>query len=64
MVRLDLDLDLPLPMEALALQPRPGELAAELGWCEFKSLLAEIQAEAAQRPVSAGSSPAAQGELF
>ncbi len=62
MVRLDLDLPLPAPLEALALRPRPSELAAELERCEFKSLLAEIQAEAAQ--ASKPPSSVTQGELF
>lgn len=47
MVRLDLDLPLPEPLDALAIRPRWNELVAELEKCEFKSLLAEVRAEAA-----------------
>ena len=65
MVRLDLDLPLPQPLAALALRPRPAELIPELERCEFKSLLAEIRAEAgapASPPASAH--PLSQGDLF
>ena len=60
MVRLDLDLPLPQPLDTLVVRPRPAELAVELGKCEFKSLLAEIQAEAASEMPP----PRMQGELF
>ena len=66
MVRLDLDLPLPAPLDTMILRPRPAELAVELEKCEFKSLLAEVRAEAG----SGHSSPSlpvpapAQGELF
>jgi DNA polymerase-1 len=53
MVRLDLDLPLPQPLDALGIRPRWSELVAELEKCEFKSLLAEVRAEAA----NAGASP-------
>lgn len=58
MVRLDLDLPLPVPLEELRVSPRYPELIASLEWCEFKSLMEEIRAEAPK--------PAAlnQGELF
>jgi 5'-3' exonuclease len=56
MVRLDLDLPLPLPLEGLTIRPRVEELIAELEKCEFKTLLAEIRAEAAP--------PQRQGDLF
>jgi DNA polymerase-1 len=46
MVRLDLDLPLPATLEELTVRPRPAELAVELEKCEFKSLLAEVRAEA------------------
>jgi DNA polymerase-1 len=63
MVRLDLDLPLPQPLESLTIRPRWPELIAELEKCEFKSLLAEVRAEAATAgPPAAG--PHAQGELF
>ena len=62
MVRLDLDLPLPVPLAALALRPRPAELAVELEKCEFKSLLAEVRAEAA--PTLPPPAAIAQGELF
>lgn len=51
MVRLDLDLPLPQPLEALGIRPRWPELVAELEKCEFKSLLAEVKAEAASAGV-------------
>jgi len=63
MVRLDCHLDLPLPMEEMVIRPRYSELIAALRGCEFKGLLAEVEAEAA----AAGSAIAAgqsQGELF
>jgi len=47
MVKLDLDLPLPEPLEALKIEPRYPELIAAVEQCEFKSLLHEIQAEAA-----------------
>jgi DNA polymerase-1 len=71
MVRLDKDLPLPRPLEELRLQPRYAELIAELGCCEFKSLMDEIKAEAgavASLPKPAQQQPppmaASQGELF
>jgi DNA polymerase-1 len=72
MVRLDKDLPLPKPLDELALRPRYEELIAELGCCEFKSLMDEIKAEATAVNTGAVSEPAAsaapapvrQGELF
>lgn len=71
MVRLDLDLPLPQPLDALAIRPRWTELVAELEKCEFKSLLAEVRAEAGSAapvpaPVAAPAPAKAhtQGELF
>ena len=65
MVRLDCHLTLPLPIEELVIRPRYEELIAELRSCEFKGLLAEVEAEAA---TSGSRMPAAgdgsQGELF
>jgi DNA polymerase-1 len=61
MVRLDMDLPLPAPLDALRIQPRYDELIAALAKCEFKSLLAEVQAEAPRPPAPSGSH---QGELF
>ena len=61
MVRLDLDLPLPSPLDSLTIRPRYAELIAALEHCEFKSLLAEVKAEA-PKPVTP--LPAAQGELF
>jgi len=61
MVRLDLDLPLPAALDDLKIQPRYDELLATLEQCEFKSLLAEVKAEAVLRSPA----PAAtQGELF
>ena len=60
MVRLDLDLPLPTPLETLRIAPRYPELVAALESCEFKSLTAEVRAEA-----DATNAPIrAQGELF
>jgi 5'-3' exonuclease len=78
MVRLDLDLPLPKPLEALGIQPQWPQLIAELEKCEFKSLLAEVRAEAgAAVPIKApapttvaapttapAEAPKVQGELF
>ena len=63
MVRLDLDLPLPRALNDLTIRPRWPELVAELEKCEFKSLLAEIRADAA---IAAGPSaaPLSQAELF
>ncbi len=58
MVRLDDDLPLPVPLAALRVAPRYPDYLAALRECGFKSLLAEVEKEAAQ----AGG--AAQGELF
>jgi DNA polymerase-1 len=63
MVRLDLDLPLPEPLNALGIRPRWPELIAELEKCEFKSLLAEVKAEAAAVTPAAKVSHS-QGELF
>jgi len=63
MVRLDLDLPLPQPLDALGIRPRWTELVAELEKCEFKSLLAEVRAEAATAG-GASARPHTQGELF
>lgn len=63
MVRLDLDLPLPKALDDLGIRPQWPELVAELEKCEFKSLLAEVRADAA---IAAGpSAPApSQAELF
>jgi 5'-3' exonuclease len=61
MVRLDDDLPLPSPWNDLTITPRHDELLAALRNFEFKSLVAEIEKEAAaQKPPSLP----AQGELF
>ena len=46
MVRLDTDLPLPVPLDDLVIAPRYDELIEALEWCEFRSLLAEVRAEA------------------
>jgi DNA polymerase-1 len=61
MVHLDDHLPLPAPLDALGIQPRHDELIAALETCEFKSLLAEVKAEAAK---SAAPITPQQGELF
>ncbi|MDB6173598.1 MAG: 5-3 exonuclease [Chthoniobacteraceae bacterium] len=58
MVRLDLDLPVPMELEKLLIAPRYPELVAALAKCEFKSLLAEVESEAANLTT------VAQGELF
>lgn len=58
MVRLDDDLPLPVSWESLEISPRHPELLAALRDCEFKSLVSEIEAEAAK------AAPPLQGELF
>jgi len=59
MVRLDKDLPLPVPLDDLRIAPRYPELIAAMADCEFKTLLAELEAEAPK------SLPAkVQGELF
>ncbi|MCX7869450.1 MAG: 5'-3' exonuclease [Terrimicrobiaceae bacterium] len=60
MVRLDADLPLPAPIESLAPRPRQSELLAALRACEFRSMLREVEREAA----AAGAPTARQGELF
>ena len=62
MVRLDLDLALPAALDTLTIRPRYTELIAALESCEFKSLLAEVKAEAPK--ASAAAPVTAQGELF
>jgi len=70
MVRLDLDLPLPLPLDDLRIRPQYDQLIPALEKCEFKSLLAEIRAEAAGAaapppPVTPARPPnPIQGELF
>lgn len=65
MVRLDLDLPLPQAIDRLLIAPRYSELIPELELCEFKSLLAEIRAEAAaQQTPAPAPSAMKQGDLF
>ncbi len=58
MVALDLDLPLPMPWEDLVLRPDYPPLIEALRLCEFKGLLAEVEAEAAK------GSAAVQSDLF
>ncbi len=62
MVRLDLDLPLPVPVVDLMIRPQYPELIDAIRRCEFRTLLAEIEAES-RRP-AAGSPTLAQGDLF
>jgi 5'-3' exonuclease len=48
MVKLDTDLPLPAPLESFRILPRYPELISALEQCEFKSLMEELRAEAAQ----------------
>lgn len=47
MVALDLDLPLPVPIAEMKVRPRYAELIAALRKCEFRSLTAEVEREAA-----------------
>jgi DNA polymerase-1 len=60
MVRLETDLPLPQPLDDLKVRPDYGSLLPVLQRCEFKTLLAEITAEAA----AAAPVRQTQGELF
>jgi len=65
MVALDVDLEVPVPVQELTIQPRYDELIAELEKCEFKSLLAEVRAEAEKAKEQARLAAAPkQTELF
>jgi 5'-3' exonuclease len=74
MVRLDEKIPLPVPFEELVFAPRHGELLDFLQQCEFKSLVADVAAEAglsapgatAEHGAMAGpqKSDLRQGELF
>jgi DNA polymerase-1 len=65
MVGLDLDLVLPEPIEALTIAPRYPELIEVIRRCEFRTLLAEIEKEAAiGAPPPAAAPRAQQAELF
>ena len=63
MVRLDLDLPLPAALDALTIRPRYPGLIVALEKCEFKSLLAEVKADA-PTPIAPPPPASAQGELF
>ena len=60
MVRLDKDLPLPVPLEELRMAPRSAELIESLRNCEFKSLMTELQGEAA----ASAPRPLSQGQLW
>jgi DNA polymerase-1 len=68
MVGLDLDLILPQPIDSLTIAPRYPELIEEIRRCEFRTLLAEIEKEAASVapvvPVAKSAPKAEQAELF
>jgi DNA polymerase-1 len=68
MVGLDLDLILPQPIDSLTIAPRYPELIEEIRRCEFRTLLAEIEKEAASvapvAPVAKSAPKAEQAELF
>ena len=51
---------LPVPLDELIIAPKYDELIAALEWCEFRSLLAEVRAEA--KGVQAGKPAAVQDE--
>ena len=62
MVRLDTDLPLPVAVRDLVIAPRYDELIKALEWCEFRSLLSEVRAEAKKGGPPAAA--AAQDDLF
>jgi DNA polymerase-1 len=62
MVRLDTDLPVPVALGDLRIAPRYEPLMETLERCEFRSLLAEVRAEARDAP--APSSGDVQGDLF
>ncbi|HEY4757327.1 MAG TPA: hypothetical protein VIH43_02115, partial [Chthoniobacterales bacterium] len=49
MVQLDCKTELPVPIEQLRIRPQYRELIAALEKCEFKSLLQEVQDDAARQ---------------
>lgn len=61
MVALDLDLPLPLPISSMSVVPRYPELIVALGRCEFRSLTADVEREAAE--LGAGRSEIGAGEV-
>jgi len=63
MVRLDDDLELPVPWEVLEIRPQWDGLLAALRECEFRSLVAEVEKEAALAGCAVAPKPL-QGELF
>jgi DNA polymerase-1 len=63
MVRLDDHLDLPVPWRSLEIRPRWDELLCALRDCEFRSLVREIEKEAALAGFGPPPPPK-QGELF
>jgi len=54
MVALDLDLPLPLPINEMKVAPRYAELIEALRKCEFRSLVAEVEREAAVKKTEVG----------
>ncbi len=62
MVRLDTDLPVPVPLDDLVIAPRYDELIAALEWCEFRSMLAEVRAEAKRVGASAGKDGGTSGQ--
>ena len=53
MVELDCDMELPVPIDDLKIKPNYPRLIEELEKCEFKSMLQEVQVEAAKLATSA-----------
>jgi 5'-3' exonuclease len=53
MVELDCDMELPVPIDDLKIKPNYPRLIEELEKCEFKSMLREVQVEAAKLVTSA-----------
>ncbi len=62
MVRLDTDLPVPVPLDDLVIAPRYDELIAALEWCEFRSMLAEVRAEAKRVGASTGKDGGTPGQ--
>ena len=61
MVALDLDLPLPMPIPEMRVAPRYAELIESLRRCEFRSLTAEVEREAASVGAGVGRSEIGDG---
>ena len=62
MVRLDTDLPVPVPLDDLIIAPQYDELIKALEWCEFRSMLSEVRAEAKRVGANVGNAAASASE--